>query len=118
LLAAAGTGTVSSSRPANDRVAVRHGRPSRRIPGGTTDPGYEPGDVIVAVDLEGRSEPAAAARGPAPSSVLLLRSQRAEPSRAGSDDPERLVPEYVSLPRGAGAGLDLEAGMEWSRDHR
>jgi tRNA threonylcarbamoyl adenosine modification protein YeaZ len=120
LLAAARTGTVLDL-PAgpNDRVEVRHGQPARRIPGGT-DSAREPGDVIVAVDLEGRSEPAAAARGDRALQGLaaaLLDLGRARLA-IGSDDPERLVPEYVSLPRGAGAGLDLEAGMAWSRDHR
>ncbi len=120
LLIAAGSGTVLElPAGSNDRVEVRHDRPARRIPGGT-DPGRQPGDVIVAVDLEGRSDPAAAALGAGAllglaAALLALGRARLE---HGSDDPERLVPEYVSLPRGAGDGLDLEAGMAWSRDHR
>ena len=120
LLAAAGRRTVLEL-PAgpNDRVEVRLDRPARRIPGGT-DPGREPGDVVVAVDLEGRSDPAAAALGAGAliglgAALLSLGRTRLE---HGPDDPERLVTEYVSLPRGAGDGLDLEAGMAWSRDHR
>ncbi len=119
-LMAAGSGTVLElPAGSNDRVEVRHDRPARRIQGGI-DPGRQPGDVIVAVDLEGRSDPAAAALGAGAllglaAALLALGRARLE---HGSDDPERLVPEYVSLPRGAGDGLDLEAGMAWSRDHR
>ena len=120
LLAAAAGGTVLEL-PAgpNDRVEVRHGQPARRIPGGT-DPDRVTGDVVVAVDLDGRSDAPAAALGARAleglaAALLALGRVRLE---RGSDDPERLVPEYVSLPRGAGAGLDLEGGMAWSRDRR
>jgi len=103
----------------NDRVEVRSGHPPRRIPGGT-DAARDPGEVVVAVDLDGRSDPTDAGRGARAVDGLaaaLLRLGRARLAQ-GSDDAERLVPEYVSLPRGAGVGLDLEAGMAWSRDHR
>jgi tRNA threonylcarbamoyl adenosine modification protein YeaZ len=120
LLAASAGGTVLEL-PAgpNDRVEVRPGRPARRMPGGT-DPSREPGDVVVAVDLDGRADAAAATRGSGALDGLaatLLELGRARLAEGG-DDPERLVPEYASLPRGAGDGLDLEAGMAWSRDHR
>jgi tRNA threonylcarbamoyl adenosine modification protein YeaZ len=120
LLAAVADGTVVAL-PAgpNDRVEVRRGEAPRRIPGGTNEQ-RAPGDVAVAVDLDGRADPAEADRGRHALEGLaasLLELGRARLA-AGSDDPERLVPEYVSLPRGAGEGLDLEAGMAWSRDHR
>jgi len=120
LLAASVSGTLLQL-PAgpNDRVEVRHGQSPRRIPGGT-EPSGEAGDVVVAIDLGGRSEPAAADRGARALEGLagaLLELGRAR-LRAGADDPERLVPEYVSLPRGASVGLDLEGGVAWSRDPR
>lgn len=120
LLAASVNGTVLEL-PAgpNDRVEVRRGQPPRRIPSGTERSG-EAADVVVAIDLDGRSEPAAADRGARALEGLaaaLLELGRAR-LRAGADDPERLVPEYVSLPRGAGVGLDLEGGVAWSRDPR
>ena len=119
LAAAAGATVLELPAGPNDRVEVRRGGPGRRIPGGTTT-SREPGDVVVAVDLDGRSEPASAARGIAALdglAVALLGLGRAR--LAGqADDPERLVPEYVSLPRGAGEGLDLEEGLAWSRDRR
>jgi tRNA threonylcarbamoyl adenosine modification protein YeaZ len=121
LLAASEGGTVIEL-PAgpNDRVEVRHGQPPRRIPGGTERSAEAAAEVVVAIDLDGRSEPAAADRGARALEGLaaaLLELGRAR-LRAGADDPERLVPEYVSLPRGAGVGLDLEGGVTWSRDPR
>ncbi len=67
-----------------------------------------PGAVPVAVDLAGRAGDAATARGADatdrfPGVLLRLGAARLAAGRA--DDPARVVPEYVSLPRGAvGAG--------------
>lgn len=119
LLRASGGTVVELPAGPNDRVEVRLGRPPVRVPGGT-EAAAEPDDVVVAVDLDGRAAPDAAARGRAALEGLAAALLELGQVRlgGGSDDPERLVPEYVSLPRGAGAGLDLEAGMAWSRDPR
>ncbi len=120
LLAAARTGTVLEL-PAgpNDRVEVRSGVPPRRIAGGTGAM-RERGEVVVAVDLDGRSEADAAARGVLALDGLALSLLELGRARLvqGSDDPEKILPEYVSLPSGVAGGVDLEAGMAWSRDHR
>ena len=119
-LLAAGDGTVVAL-PAgpNDRVEVRHGEAPRRIPGGASA-APDPAEVLVAVDLDGRADAADAARGSRAIDGLAVALLQLGIARLahGSDDPERLVPEYVSLPRGAGTGLDLEGGMAWSRDPR
>ncbi|HEX5241496.1 MAG TPA: tRNA (adenosine(37)-N6)-threonylcarbamoyltransferase complex dimerization subunit type 1 TsaB [Candidatus Limnocylindrales bacterium] len=96
----------------------------RIVPGGT--PRLETGAIVperpgaVAVDLDGRASEAALARGrralhgfPA----ALLRLGAARLGAVGSDDVERLVPEYVSLPRGVTTDLG-EGGVAWSRDPR
>jgi len=119
LLLAGGGSVLEMPAGPNDRVEVRHDRPPRRIPGGT-DIAADAGDVVVAVDLDGRSDPDAGLRGKRALDGLaaaLLELGRAR-LETGTDDPERLVPEYVSLPRGAGVGLDLEGGVAWSRDPR
>jgi tRNA threonylcarbamoyl adenosine modification protein YeaZ len=129
LLAAAGDEADASMLlllPAgpHDRVAVRAGEPPRLIPGGT-EPGADdrPDGAVattVAVDLEGRAAEADLERGAgavAGLSAALLRLGAARLA-TGSDDPATLVPEYVTLPRGVGPGLDLEEGVSWSRDRR
>lgn len=127
LLAAAAAdtpGTTSDPRQAvlllpagpNDRVLVRHDEGARLLPGGT-DPELAPGEWLVAVDLEGRAPDDAVARGERARRGLgreLIR-MGAERLRAGGDDLARLVPEYVTLPR----GVTAEVGeVAWSRDPR
>ena len=74
--------------------------------------------MIVAVDLEDRAPADAMARGVEAhrrlgESLLALGAERL---RAGSvDDPEQLVPEYVTLPRGVSAAV---GAIEWSNDLR
>ena len=74
--------------------------------------------MIVAVDLEDRAPADALARGVEAhrrlgESLLALGAERL---RAGSvDDPEQLVPEYVTLPRGVSATV---GAIEWSNDLR
>lgn len=98
----------------NDRVEVPHGGRPRLVRG--TD-AASPGG-LVAVDLDGRTDPEAAERGRlaldglAPA-LLRLGLRRLA---AGGDDPERLVPEYVTLPRGVAGSVDLDGGVAWSRD--
>jgi tRNA threonylcarbamoyl adenosine modification protein YeaZ len=101
----------------SDRVFVRPGRLPVLLPGGS-DPDLSAAERLVAVDLEDRAPTDALALGKVAArglgSVLLRRGM--ERLRAGDrDDLARLVPEYVTLPRGVAA-----AGGEvaWSRDHR
>jgi tRNA threonylcarbamoyl adenosine modification protein YeaZ len=85
-----------------DRVVSRAGEPSRILPGGT-DPVPYPGDVLVAVDLEGRAPEDAVARGEAARDGLAPALLAAGARRLAAGDPDdlaRLVPEYVTLPRG------------------
>jgi tRNA threonylcarbamoyl adenosine modification protein YeaZ len=101
----------------NDRVAVRSGRPPELVPGGN-EPPTNPGDRLVAVDLEGRAPAEAVERG-----ATALRGLAAAMFRVGGarlragrpDDLAGLVPEYVTLPRGVRAS---SGEMTWSRDHR
>ena len=122
ILAAAGGGSASSEDavvllPAgpHDRVEVRSGGPARLLPGGA-DPA--PAARTIAIDLDGRATAAALGDGRAalvdlPGALLKLGGERL---RDGGDDVERLVPDYVTLPRGVGDSLDLEGGVTWSHD--
>jgi len=101
----------------NDRHLVRPGEHPVLLPGGT-DPELADDEVVVAVDLEGRSPADASDRGTAAlrglaAALVAIGTPRLA---AGTpDDLARLVPEYVSLPRGVAA----ERGeVEWSRDPR
>jgi tRNA threonylcarbamoyl adenosine modification protein YeaZ len=101
----------------NDRLAVRAGAPPILLPGGTEpDPG--PDDELIAVDLDGRAPAEAVLRGERAREGLataLLRLGAARLASGDVDDLARLVPEYVSLPRGVRA----ETGeVAWSRDRR
>jgi tRNA threonylcarbamoyl adenosine modification protein YeaZ len=62
-----------------------------------------PGATLVAVDLEGRAEDAAVARGrlaQAGLAIALLRLGAERLANHGPDDLATVVPEYVTLPRG------------------
>ena len=100
----------------HDRVEVRDGAEARLLPGGT-DSAADPG-ALVAVDLEGRAPEAALARGAAAAAGLaaaLLDIGAARLRDGRADDAERLVPDYVTLPRGVRA----EGGeIEWSHGPR
>lgn len=101
----------------NDRLIVRAGSPPLLLPGGT-EPELAAGDVIVAVDLAGRAPADALARGDearAGLAAALARIGAARLAAGDVDDLARLVPDYVSLPRGVRA----ESGeVAWSRDRR
>ena len=101
----------------NDRLAVRAGSPAVLLPGGT-EPEMGPGDELIAVDLDGRAPADAVARGEIARDGLaeaLVRLGAARLASGDVDDLARLVPEYVSLPRGVRA----ETGeVAWSRDPR
>ena len=76
--------------------------------------------VRVAVDLVGRAPEAAVARGEAAMDRLpgtLLRLGGARIAAGGADDPAFVVPEYVSLPRGAAGAPGGEVVTTWSPAH-
>jgi hypothetical protein len=87
------------------------------LPGGS-EPDLRNGETLIAVDLDGRAAPDAVARGEQAREGLAAALLRLGAARLAADDVDdlaRLVPEYVSLPRGVRA----ETGeVAWSRDHR
>jgi tRNA threonylcarbamoyl adenosine modification protein YeaZ len=99
-----------------DRVLVQDGV-ARLLPAGR-EPDLPYGTTLVAVDLDGRAPPDAVARGERALAGLgpaLLRLGAARLNAGGGDDLARLVPDYVTLPR----GVRHEAGeVTWSRDPR
>jgi hypothetical protein len=75
----------------------------------------EPGLLLVAVDLPDRAPADALVRGvqaqaELPTAMLELGVRRLA---AGGDDVARLVPEYVTLPRGVPV---MKGEVRWSRD--
>ena len=101
----------------SDRVLVRSSGAPELLPGGR-EPSLRAGEGVVAVDLEGRAPADAVARGGRARDGLgaaLLRMGAARLARDGSDDLARLVPDYVTLPRGVRAPAGEVA---WSRDPR
>jgi tRNA threonylcarbamoyl adenosine modification protein YeaZ len=77
------------------------------------------GAVVVAVDLPGRADPAALARGDRardafPAALVSLAAERLAAGKTA--DPALLVPEYVTLPRGLRRPVDAE--VTWSPDPR
>jgi tRNA threonylcarbamoyl adenosine modification protein YeaZ len=98
----------------SDRVLVRHGTAPRLLPGGT-EPDLETGAIVVAVDLTGRAPEDAVRRGARALDGLataLLRLGAARVAAGTPDDLARLVPEYVTLPRGVVAS---GGEVTWSR---
>jgi tRNA threonylcarbamoyl adenosine modification protein YeaZ len=101
----------------SDRVLVRSSGAPELLPGGS-EPSLHGGERVVAVDLDGRAPADAVARGGRARDGLaaaLLRLGAARLVRDGSDDLERLVPDYVTLPRGVRA---TAGEVAWSRDPR
>jgi tRNA threonylcarbamoyladenosine biosynthesis protein TsaB len=99
-----------------DRVLVDHDGP-RLVPAGS-EPRLAPGTELLAVDLDGRAPADALARGQVARTRLgetLLQLAATRLAAGEADDLARLVPEYVTLPRGIGA---LSGSIEWSRDPR
>ena len=102
----------------SDRVVTRHGELPRIITGGD-EPELRDGEAQIAVDLDGRA-PAAASdlgdRAVAGLAAALLRMGAARLAAGDADDLARLVPEYVTLPRGvrlapADDGVDVTGGV-------
>jgi tRNA threonylcarbamoyl adenosine modification protein YeaZ len=99
----------------SDRVVVAEGI-ARLVRGGDALE-VEAGAALVAVDLPGRAPVEALALGElaeAGLSAALLRLG-AERLAGGGDDVARLVPEYVTLPRGVPA---MKGEVRWSHDRR
>lgn len=98
----------------SDRILVRQGRPPELLVAGT-EPALADTEVLVAIDLDQRADPAALERGEAARAGLgaaLLGLGAARLRRDDADDLARLVPEYVTLPR----GVTAETGeVSWSR---
>lgn len=98
-----------------DRVLVRPGEAARLLPGGSEPP--LPADAIVlALDLPGRAPDDALARGERAFAGLageLLRAGGTRLAAGAADDLARLVPEYVTLPRGVRAAT---GEVRWSHD--
>ncbi len=115
LLAAAGGGRTVLLQPAgpSDRVLTRHGTAPRILAGGD-EPVLEPGETLVAVDLDDRAPSDAVDAGHRAHAGLAAALLRAGAARLAAGDPDdlaTLVPEYVTLPRGVRAALP-DAGVE------
>jgi tRNA threonylcarbamoyl adenosine modification protein YeaZ len=99
----------------SDRIVVRPGSAPALLVAGS-DPDLGPGEVLVAIDLEGRADPAALERGEVARAGLgaaLIEVGAARLAAGDGDDLARLVPEYVTLPR----GVHAETGeVSWSHD--
>jgi tRNA threonylcarbamoyladenosine biosynthesis protein TsaB len=100
----------------SDRLVVRRGEAARLLPAGA-DPDVTD-DALVAIDLAERAPAAASGRGEAAMTHLaasLVELGAARLAAGDVDDLARLVPDYVTLPRGVRA----EGGeVSWSRDPR
>ena len=99
----------------SDRVFVADGV-ATLVKGGE-EPQVEPGCLVVAVDLPERAPADALVRGmqaQAGLSTALLKLG-AHKLAAGGDDVARLVPEYVTLPRGVAV---VKGEVRWSHDLR
>ena len=97
----------------SDRVLVAGGE-ARLIKGGE-EPDLPAGTVVVAVDLPNRAPDDALALGEVAEIGLGAALLRLGVDRlaAGGDDVARLVPEYVTLPRGIAT---MQGEVKWSRD--
>ena len=113
----AGRGVLLLPAGPNDRQIVRVGAGPMLLPGGT-EPEIRPDDILVAVDLDERAPADAVARGEAARAGLgtaLARIGAARLAAGDADDLARLVPDYVTLPRGV---KRVSGEVAWSRDPR
>jgi tRNA threonylcarbamoyl adenosine modification protein YeaZ len=119
LLAASGVepGVLLLPAGPSDRVLVRAAGEPRLLPGGT-EPELAPDETLLAVDLEGRAPDDAVARGEVARAGLgqaLLRLGAGRLAARAEGELSTLVPEYVTLPRGA---RSTDGSVAWSRDPR
>lgn len=103
----------------SDRVMIRPGQAPVLLAGGR-EPDLAENEILVAVDLDGRASPDALARGEQARDGLGQALLRLGAARLGAPDLAEgelatLVPEYVTLPRGA---QPAQGSVEWSRDPR
>ena len=100
----------------SDRIVIRHGEAPRLLPGGT-EPELASGERLVAIDLADRAPEEALVAGEQARAGLgaALLKAGAAALRSGRSELETLVPEYVTLPRGARAA---DGTVAWSRDPR
>ncbi len=101
----------------SDRLVAGRGRPASLVIS-REEPAVEPGDQLVAVDLPGRAPADALERGEAARArlgVALLELGAARLAAGDVDDLARLVPDYVTLPRGV---RTVDGEVAWSRDPR
>jgi tRNA threonylcarbamoyladenosine biosynthesis protein TsaB len=113
----AGHGVLLLPAGPSDRIVVRDGAPPVLLPAGR-EPELAGPDVLVALDLEGRAPDDALARGANARDGLAAELLRAGSARLAAGDPDdlaRLVPEYVTLPRGV---TTVGGEIAWSRDPR
>lgn len=101
----------------SDRIVARDGvAPAMLRAGEELD--LASNDVVVAIDLDGRAPADAIERGERARDELaaeLLRAGSARLATGAVDDLARLVPEYVTLPRGV---TSVGGEVTWSRDPR
>jgi tRNA threonylcarbamoyladenosine biosynthesis protein TsaB len=101
----------------SDRILVRPGAPARLLPAGQ-EPDLAAGETAIAVDLAVRAPAGAVEAGEAVRTRLgasLIALGAARLAAGEHDDLARLVPEYVTAPR----GVLVESGeVSWSRDLR
>ncbi|MEI8334914.1 MAG: tRNA (adenosine(37)-N6)-threonylcarbamoyltransferase complex dimerization subunit type 1 TsaB [Chloroflexota bacterium] len=97
----------------SDRTIVHGGRAERLL--GADVPDLPAEAVVAAIDLPGRATDDQLALGEAARrgfAAALVRLACARLAETGGDDPARLVPDYVTLPR----GLSSSTGeVAWSR---
>jgi tRNA threonylcarbamoyl adenosine modification protein YeaZ len=101
----------------SDRIVVRMGVPPELLVAGR-EPELATGERLVAVDLDGRADPAAVERGETARAGLgaaLLELGAPRLAVATAADLATLVPEYVTLPRGV---REQTGEVAWSRDPR
>lgn len=101
----------------SDRVMVRPDQAPLLLAGGR-EPDLAADELLVAVDLDGRAPADALARGEQARDGLgqaLLWLGAARLRAAADGELATLVPEYVTLPRGA---QPAQGSVEWSRDPR
>lgn len=120
LIEAAGGEGVVLLQPAgpNDRVLSRTGVPARLLTPSEA-PDLARGERLVAVDLDGRAPAEAVLAGAAAHerlghALIAIGAARLR-AATGTGELETLVPEYVTLPRGA---VDAGGEVTWSRDPR
>jgi tRNA threonylcarbamoyl adenosine modification protein YeaZ len=99
----------------SDRVLVVGG--TAVLVKGGEEPELPANAVLVAVDLPSRAPAEAIARGLTAESHLAAAMLRLGSARiaAGGDDVAKLVPEYVTLPRGVAA---VKGEVRWSHDQK